>query len=155
SERTDFFGNPLGDRTPSIGVHNPYAVTFVSNGGSEVAMKFADMGGTITEPTAPTKPEMKFGGWYRDAELTDVWNFATDTVTSDIVLYAKWLGDEESALEKDQLSVEAPKGARMNQTTVTATVYDEVTEQLIDVTVSKDASWELYSDKDCKQIITG
>ena len=126
SERTDFFGNPLGDRTPSIGVHNPYAVTFDSNGGSEVAMKFADIGETITEPTAPTKAKSKFGGWYRDAELTNAWNFSTDTVTSDIVLFAKWLGDEEISLEKDQLSVEAPKGSMMNQTTVTATVYEEV-----------------------------
>ncbi|EPY05782.1 subtilisin-like serine protease [Paenibacillus alvei TS-15] len=131
TERTDFFGNPLGDRTPSIGVHNPYAVTFDSNGGSEVAMKFTDIGGTITEPTAPTKAEKKFGGWYRDAELNDVWNFATDTVTSDIVLYAKWLGDE------DLLSVEGPKGAMMNQTTVTATVYDEATTQ--------DSSEKVYS----------
>lgn len=137
TERTDFFGNPLGDRTSSIGVHNPYAVTFDSNGGSEVTMKFADMGGTITEPTAPTKPEIKFGGWYRDAELTDAWNFATDTVTSDIVLYAKWLGDEDLSLEKDLLGVEDPKGAMMNQTTVTATVYDEVTTQ--------DSSEKVYS----------
>ncbi|MGG0813086.1 InlB B-repeat-containing protein [Paenibacillus alvei] len=154
SERTDFFGNPLGDRTPSIGVHNPYAVTFDSNGGSEVAMKFTDMGGTITEPPVPTKAEMKFGGWYRDAELNDAWNFVTDTVTSDIVLYAKWLRDEDLSLEKDVWNVEAPKGAMMNQTTVTASVYYEVTKQFIDVTVSKDASWELFSDKECKQMIT-
>jgi len=127
SERTDFFGNPLGDRTPSIGVHNPYVVTFDSNGGSEVTKKFADIGGTITEPTAPTKAKSKFGGWYRDAELTNEWNFDTDMVTSDIVLYAKWLGDKELTVEEDLLGLEVPKGAMMNQKTVTASVYDEAT----------------------------
>ncbi|MEQ7049746.1 InlB B-repeat-containing protein [Paenibacillaceae sp. P-4] len=137
TERTDFFGNPLGDRAPSIGVHNPYAVTFDSNGGSEVTMKFADIGETITEPTAPTKAKSKFGGWFRDAELTNAWNFATDTITSDIVLYAKWLGDKELSLEKDLLGLEVPKGAMMNQTTVTASVYDEATTQ--------DSSEKVYS----------
>lgn len=57
TEKTDFFGNPLGGRTSSIGAHNPYAVTFDSNGGSEVMMKFAIKGGTITEPTALTKDQ--------------------------------------------------------------------------------------------------
>ncbi|MEK5478028.1 stalk domain-containing protein [Paenibacillus sp. FSL R5-0407] len=92
-ERTDFFGNPLGGRTPSIGAHNPYAVTFDSNGGTEVMMKFADMGGTITEPTAPTKDNAVFGGWYQDAEFNDAWNFALDPVTRDMALFAKWVDD--------------------------------------------------------------
>lgn len=95
TERTDLFGNPLSGRIPSIGVHNPYAVAFDSGGGSEVAMMFADRGGTITEPIAPTKGDAEFGGWYQDAELNDAWDFATDPVTSDIVLFAKWVEDEE------------------------------------------------------------
>lgn len=95
TERTDFFGNPLGGRSPSIGVHNPYAVAFDSGGGSEVAMMFADRGGTITEPKAPTKGDAVFGGWYRDAELNNAWDFATDLVTSDTELYAKWIEDEQ------------------------------------------------------------
>lgn len=97
TERTDFFGNPLSGRTPSIGAHNPYAVTFDSNGGSEVVMKFADMGGTITEPTAPTKENTVFGGWYQDAGLNDVWDFVADPVSRDIELYAKWVEDAGTA----------------------------------------------------------
>lgn len=97
TERTDFFGNPLSGRTPSIGWHNPYAVTFDSNGGSEVVMKFADMGGTITEPTVPTKEKAVFGGWYQDAGLNDAWDFIADPVTRDIELYAKWVEDAGKA----------------------------------------------------------
>ncbi|WP_342409697.1 stalk domain-containing protein [Paenibacillus sp. FSL R10-2778] len=97
TERTDFFGNSLSARTHSIGAHNPYAVTFDSNGGSEVAVKFADMGGTITEPTAPTKDKTVFGGWYQDKGLNDAWNFDADPVTRDIELYAKWAEDAGTA----------------------------------------------------------
>lgn len=97
TETTDFFGNSLSGRTPSIGAHNPYAVTFDSNGGSEVAVKFADMGGTITEPTAPTKDKTVFGGWYQDTGLNDAWDFDADPVTRDIELYAKWAEDAGTA----------------------------------------------------------
>jgi uncharacterized repeat protein (TIGR02543 family) len=31
-----------------------------------------------------------FGGWYKEAAHTNQWNFANDTVTSDITIYAKW-----------------------------------------------------------------
>jgi uncharacterized repeat protein (TIGR02543 family) len=48
---------------------------------------YADL---IPEPVQPSKPGHTFGGWYKDAGLTTPWNFATDIVTEDITLYAKW-----------------------------------------------------------------
>lgn len=39
---------------------------------------------------APTREGYAFGGWYKDAECTLAWDFATDTVTTDTVLYALW-----------------------------------------------------------------
>jgi uncharacterized repeat protein (TIGR02543 family) len=47
-------------------------------------------GGLVTEPMAPTKAGYAFGGWYKESGCTNAWNFNTDTVTSDITLYAKW-----------------------------------------------------------------
>ena len=47
-------------------------------------------GSTITAPTAPTADGYDFGGWYKEAACTNAWNFSTDTVTEDTVLYAKW-----------------------------------------------------------------
>jgi uncharacterized repeat protein (TIGR02543 family) len=49
---------------------------------------------TITKPADPTKENYVFGGWFRDAACTQAWDFAKDTVTRNITLYAKWTGKE-------------------------------------------------------------
>lgn len=68
-----------------------YKVTFESNGGTSVeALAAVPHGSLITEPPAPTKLGYAFGGWFKDAKLSREWKFATDKVTSDIILYAKW-----------------------------------------------------------------
>jgi len=68
-----------------------YTVTFDSQGGSEVDSQTVLHGGKVTEPTAPTKEGCAFGGWYKELEYINVWDFNTDTVTSDVTLYAKWM----------------------------------------------------------------
>ena len=68
-----------------------YTITFDSNGGSAVTpIASITSGTTITAPTAPTKSGNTFVGWYKESGLTTTWNFATDTVTADKTLYAKW-----------------------------------------------------------------
>ena len=68
-----------------------YTVSFSSNGGTEVAnLTDITSGSKITAPTVPTKSGYTFTGWYKESSLTNVWNFATDTVTASITLYAKW-----------------------------------------------------------------
>ncbi|NLY10015.1 MAG: InlB B-repeat-containing protein [Tissierellia bacterium] len=47
-------------------------------------------GEKVTQPTAPTKTDNTFLGWYKDAEGTNEWNFDTDVVNKNITLYAKW-----------------------------------------------------------------
>ncbi|MDR1136551.1 MAG: glycoside hydrolase family 3 C-terminal domain-containing protein [Clostridiales Family XIII bacterium] len=66
-----------------------YTVTFNSNGGSDVAAQQITAGETATVPTAPTKADFTFGGWYSDEALTLAYVFSTP-VTADISLYAKW-----------------------------------------------------------------
>ncbi len=53
----------------------------------------AEKGAKITEPEAPTADGYTFAGWYKDKECTEAnkWNFATDAVTGDMTLYAKWI----------------------------------------------------------------
>jgi uncharacterized repeat protein (TIGR02543 family) len=71
-----------------------YTVTFESNGGSEVAaITNVTDGAKIDAPGTPTKTGYTFAGWYREEGLTTQWNFGTDTVTADTVLYAKWTKD--------------------------------------------------------------
>jgi uncharacterized repeat protein (TIGR02543 family) len=66
-------------------------VTFNSNGGSTVSpLTSVTHGSTITAPADPSKTGNTFGGWYRESTLTTPWNFQTDTVSADIILYAKW-----------------------------------------------------------------
>ena len=67
-----------------------YTVSFDAQGGSAVASVKAEQGKTVTKPTDPVKPPFSFGGWYKEEECITPWNFATDTVTADITLYAKW-----------------------------------------------------------------
>lgn len=69
---------------------NMFSVTFNSMGGSAVATQYVESGDTVTEPANPTKEGHTFGAWYSDLALTDAWTFATDTVTSDMMLYASW-----------------------------------------------------------------
>ena len=67
-----------------------YTVTFNVNGGTAVAAQTVEENGLLKEPTAPTKTGSTFVGWYKDEALTEAWNFASDKVTSNITLYAKW-----------------------------------------------------------------
>lgn len=68
-----------------------YTVTFNANGhGSAPDQQSVDYGTTATEPTAPTAFGYTFGGWYKEAGCTNVWDFATDVVTGNITLYAQW-----------------------------------------------------------------
>jgi uncharacterized repeat protein (TIGR02543 family) len=68
---------------------NSYTVTFMSNG-SKAGEQSIQFGSTVAAPAAPTRTGYTFGGWYRDAAFTNAWNFASNTVTSDTTLYAKW-----------------------------------------------------------------
>ena len=67
-----------------------FTVTFDSNGGSAVAAQIITKGEKAAKPADPTKEDNTFVGWYKETALTNEWNFATDVVTSNITLYAKW-----------------------------------------------------------------
>ena len=84
----DFLFPPAPAPTPTP----TYTVTFDSQGGSGVVSQTVEQGEKVTEPTAPTKTGHTFGGWYKESVCTIAWDFDTDTVTSDVILYAKWTG---------------------------------------------------------------
>ena len=67
-----------------------WLVSFNSMGGSVVQSQSVADGELATEPAAPTKTGFTFDGWYSDLGLTDAWDFSTDAVDSDMMLYAKW-----------------------------------------------------------------
>ncbi|WP_206109319.1 InlB B-repeat-containing protein, partial [Paenibacillus sp. HB172176] len=81
---------------------NAYTMSFDSNGGSTVEAVQADYGTKISEPTAPTREGYAFQGWYKEAGLTNAWDFTADTVPVDgATLYAKWAINEYTVTFKD------------------------------------------------------
>ena len=73
---------------------NTYTVTFNSRGGSAIDEQIIAHGSKVTTPTyPPTRTDFTFGGWFRDAEIINVWDFYTDVITSDTTLYAKWISN--------------------------------------------------------------
>lgn len=53
--------------------------------------QYVEHGLYATEPTEPTRPHYTFGGWFTDDNtFQNQWNFTTNTVMSDMTLYAKW-----------------------------------------------------------------
>ncbi|MDR2918054.1 MAG: InlB B-repeat-containing protein [Tannerella sp.] len=67
-----------------------FEVTFDSQGGSPVATVTDVQGQLIPEPLDPTKSGLTFAGWYTNQMYTTAWDFATDRVTQNMTLYAKW-----------------------------------------------------------------
>ena len=72
-----------------------WQVTFDDRNG-KVSQNVVSDGAKVTKPADPAKDGYTFAGWYKEAECTNAWNFDTDTVTSDTVIYAKW--DEISSV---------------------------------------------------------
>ena len=67
-----------------------YMVTFDARNGTPPVIQQVKHGKTVIKPTDPVKPSFSFGGWYKEEECITLWNFASDTVTSNCTLYAKW-----------------------------------------------------------------
>ena len=68
-----------------------YSVAFNSQMGTNVpTLTNVPYGALIEEPTDPTKTGCIFEGWFVDESCTELWDFASDTVTGDTILYAGW-----------------------------------------------------------------
>ena len=63
------------------------------DGTPEPDTQYIENGGKVTEPPNPAQAGYTFDGWYKNADCSDgqEWNFATDTVTGNMTLYAKWV----------------------------------------------------------------
>lgn len=69
-----------------------YTVTFdVQGHGTAPENQAVAANGHAVQPKAPTASGWTFGGWYKEAGCSNKYDFATETVTSNITLYAKWI----------------------------------------------------------------
>lgn len=68
-----------------------HTVTFDANGhGIAPDAQSVDYNEKVTKPDDLTATGYTFGGWYKEENCTNVWDFNNDVVTADITLYAKW-----------------------------------------------------------------
>lgn len=99
-----------------------YTVTFNSDGGSAVTEQIVEEGLKATEPTAPTKAGYAFDGWYNGETK---WNFATDTVTANVTLTAKWKVTYTVSFNSnggsDVAAIEVPIGDKITPPSVSRT----------------------------------
>lgn len=65
-------------------------VTYNTSGGTEVANETVVCGEKITTLPEVTKDNYIFGGWYKDAKLTQQFDKDRDVITENTTLYAKW-----------------------------------------------------------------
>ena len=74
--------------------NNGYTVTFDSNGGTDVPGQHQMYGNLLEVPEAPSREGYTFTGWYKDPACDLKWDLETDTVESDMNLYAGWQKNE-------------------------------------------------------------
>ena len=74
--------------------YTPAIVTFESNGGTAIVARQVVPGSRIEMPVRPLKEGQLFSGWYKDSGLTQIFDFYSDIVESDMTLYARWINDD-------------------------------------------------------------
>jgi uncharacterized repeat protein (TIGR02543 family) len=81
----------VGDTTLYAKWLENFTVTFEANGGTpQPELQIVADGGKVVEPSAISKTDFSFDGWYKEAAYTNLWDFNNDKVSGNITLYAKW-----------------------------------------------------------------
>lgn len=67
-----------------------YKISFDTMGGERIEDVYAKVSTLVSQPENPVRDGYKFEGWYQDEAYSVAWNFDSDTVQKDMILYAKW-----------------------------------------------------------------
>lgn len=91
---------------------NTYTVTFDYQYNSQSATDTAVYKTTVKQPALISRTDYTLEGWYRDKNYIQKWNFESDSVESDMTLYAKWVTwsdwtTDTSLLNNDLYEVES------------------------------------------------
>ncbi|MGM9936918.1 MAG: InlB B-repeat-containing protein, partial [Candidatus Ornithomonoglobus sp.] len=86
-----------------------FTASFWSDGGSEVEPQTVYVGEKITEPKDVIKSGYTFDGWFKDELFADKWNFSTDVLNDNVILYAKWLSADIEVLSNYHVIDQANK----------------------------------------------
>lgn len=122
---------------------NICTVIFDSQGGSIVPYISVDCFTTITEPATPTCTGNTFAGWYKEATGVHAWNSATDKVSDNSTLYAKWTINTYMVSFNSQGGTTVTAKKTNYNTTITAPVASTKTRYTF-------AGW--YKETDCTHV---
>ena len=67
-----------------------YIMTFDTQGAGIIIDQSVKEGGKAVKPADPKKEHYSFGGWYKEPNCLNAWDFETDCVTKNTIIYAKW-----------------------------------------------------------------
>ena len=84
-----------GNKNPPTQQPQTYTVSFNTNGGSAVAARSVQQGGTIDAAPATTRTGYDFVGWYADNNTFANSVIFPYTVMQNVALYAKWTAEAE------------------------------------------------------------
>lgn len=76
--------------TYNVNYHDANVVFDLNGHGEAISPQNVSYGQYVTKPVDPSTEGYIFKGWYKDPGCTYAWNFATDKVTNDVTIYAKW-----------------------------------------------------------------
>lgn len=90
--RWDFSNDVVRGNTTlyALWLIDPVSVSFDTQGGSYLGGYSIEKGSLLSTPSEPTKEGYVFVGWYSDNSYQNRWNFASDVITQDCILFAKW-----------------------------------------------------------------
>ena len=83
-----------------------FQVRFDTQDGSEVESITVKEGATVASPEDPARDGYEFTGWFKEGECVNEWHFDTETVASDIVLYAGWKATAVKAVYQVQFDTQ-------------------------------------------------
>ncbi len=74
----------------TVSISDQCLVQFDVRGGNNVASQTLLHNTRLLRPADPQRTGYTFGGWYKDVDCTEAWDFAADKVQYNTHLYAKW-----------------------------------------------------------------
>lgn len=79
-----------------------YIVTYDMQGiGEQIEPETVNKGELLTKPDVPTVEGYTFSAWYQEPECINPWDFETDMITQDTILYAKWTQEKGASVNAD------------------------------------------------------
>lgn len=98
SSKDGFSSLPSTANELTIILSTECTVRFESNGGSQVEDQIVQYGEKVVKPDNPVREGYTFDDWYSDIDKTVLWDFDNDTVSGNLVLYAKWTEGAETSV---------------------------------------------------------